>query len=137
MRCVLVCLCCMGVAARAAVPSLTHLLPAGGKQGTTFPVALGGKIAGERAGAWVSGYGVTISAPDAKGNATVTIAPDAPPGLRLVRAFNAEGASAVRWFSVGILPEMAEAEPNDALGAGQKIDKQPVCVNGKIGRAHV
>ena len=132
MRRALLCLCCICAAANGAAPSLTHLFPAGGKQGTTFPIALGGKIAGERAGVWVSGYGVTLSAPDAKGNATATITPDAPTGLRLVRAFNAEGGSAARWFSVGVLPEMAEAEPNDALGAGQKIEKQPVCVNGVL-----
>lgn len=122
----------IGAVLQAAAPSLTHLFPAGGKQGTSFPVTLGGKVAGERAGVWVSGYGVTISAPDAKGNATATLAPDAPLGLRMVRAFNAEGASAVRWFSVGLLPEAAEVEPNDALGSGQKVDKQPVCVNGVL-----
>ena len=115
-----------------AVPSLTNLFPAGGKQGTTFPIALGGKVAGERAGVWVAGAGVTISAPDAKGNATATIAPDAATGLRLVRAFNTEGASAARWFSVGVLPEISEKEPNDGIGEGQQIEKHPACVNGVL-----
>ena len=132
MRRFLLCMCCLPAALHAAVPSLTHLFPAGGKQGSAFPVALGGKISGDRAGIWVSGHGVSLSAPDAKGNATVVIAPDATTGLRLVRAFNAEGASAVRWFSVGVLPEMTEAEPNDELRGGQKIDKLPVCVNGLL-----
>lgn len=132
MRSFLLCLCCLPAALQAAVPSLTHLFPAGGKQGSTFPVTLGGKIAGDRAGIWVSGHGVSLSALDAKGNATAVIAPDATTGLRLVRAFNAEGASAVRWFSVGVLPEIADVEPNDQLSGGQKIEKLPVCVNGLL-----
>ena len=135
MRFALLCVSCFGVASQAAVPSLTHLFPAGGKQGTTFPIVLGGKVAGEGVGVWVSGAGVTISAPDAKGNATATLAPDAATGLRLVRAFNAEGASAVRWFSVGVLPEISEKEPNDGIGEGQKIEKQPVCVNGVLDKS--
>lgn len=119
---------------RAAAPSLTHLFPAGGKQGTSFSITLGGKV-GERAGVWVSGDGVTISAPDAKGKATATITPDAPTGLLLVRAFNAEGSSSVRWFSVGVLPETAEAEPNDEVTSGQKLEKLPLCVNGTLEKA--
>ncbi len=119
----------------AAEPTLTHLFPAGGKQGTTFPITLGGKVSGDGAGVWISGEGVTISPPDAKGNATATLALDAVTGLRLVRVVNAEGASLPRWFSVGVLPEMAEKEANDALGAGQKIDRLPVCVNGVLAKA--
>lgn len=115
----------------AAAPSLTHLFPAGGKQGTSFSITLGGKT-GERAGVWVSGEGVTISTPDSKGKATATISPDAITGLRLVRSFNDEGASAPRWFSVGVLSETAETEPNDDVSAGQKLDKLPLCVNGAL-----
>lgn len=132
MRSLLCCLGCLTVAVHGAAPSLTHLFPAGGKQGGSFPVTVGGKVAGDRAGLWVSGYGITITAPDAKGNATVTIAPDAPPGLRLLRAFNSEGASAPRWFSVGVLPERSEKEPNDAIEAGEKLEKLPLCVNGVL-----
>jgi len=123
---------CAGSLVHAAVPSLSHLFPAGGRQGTSFPVTLGGKFDGERAGVWVSGDGVSISAPDKTGNATATISADATTGLRLVRAFNAEGASAVRWFSVGVVPEAQEKEPNDALDTGGKLDKLPVCVNGVL-----
>lgn len=121
-----------GPVLQAAVPSLTHIFPAGGRQGSAFPVTLGGKFDGERLGVWVSGEGVSVTAPDKKGNATATIAPDASPGLRLIRVFNGDGVSAVRWFGVGLLPEIKEAEPNDAIDGGQAIDRLPVCVNGVL-----
>lgn len=61
--------------------------------------------------------------------------PDAPLGPHLVRAWNAEGASELKWFSVGSLPETDEVEPNDELGKTQALDKLPLCINGRLDKA--
>ena len=48
-----------------------------------------------------------------KGKFKVAVAKDAVPGVYWLRAYNAEGASGLRPFLVGTLPEVMEKEPND------------------------
>jgi hypothetical protein len=61
----------------------------------------------------------------------VTIAPDAPLGVREFRLVTPRGISSVGLFVIGDDPEVAETEPNDALDKAQSITL-PVTVNGKI-----
>ena len=119
----------------AAPPTLTSLFPAGGQVGATSSVTFTGKVNAGKTAVWVEGAGVTFGKPDAKGLASVTIAKEATPGLRLLRLFDAEGASALRWFSVGVVSEINETEPNDALGGGQALAQSPICVNGALAKS--
>ncbi|MDZ4288581.1 MAG: hypothetical protein U0984_11515 [Prosthecobacter sp.] len=115
----------------AAPPVLEALFPAGGQVGSTFTLAANGKLEAD-ARLWTDCPGVFFVPNGKKREWQVTILAEAPPGLHLVRAWNAEGASEPRWFSVGSLPEMAEVEPNNEVGKGQALEKLPVCVNARL-----
>ena len=54
------------------------------------------------------------------------------PGVYWLRAYNAEGASGLRPYIVGTLPEVMEKEPNDEPRKAQKIEGSTVVVNGKL-----
>src|SRR5437763_3466184 len=97
----------------AAPPTLTYLFPAGAQRGTTVEVTAAGTFERWPVGAWVSGGGVVAKAGKEKGKLSVTVAPDAVPGTYWVRLHDGQGASALRPFLVGTLPEVLEKEPND------------------------
>jgi hypothetical protein len=85
-------------------------------------------------GAWVNGKGVVVKAGKQKGKLAVTVAPDAVPGTYWVRLHDAQGASALRPFLVGTLPEVLEQEPNDDPKKPQALPSAAVTVNGRLGR---
>ncbi len=113
----------------AAPPTITHLYPAGAQRGTTTEVTVAGTLDATTK-VWVGGAGV--SAEVVKGKFAVTVAKDAVPGTYWLRAHNAEGASALRPFVVGVLPEMAEKEPNDDFKKPQALDSSTITVNGRL-----
>lgn len=115
----------------AKPPVLTYLYPAGGKVGAVVDLKLEGSPEGPGRGVWTDCPGLIIL-PTGKDKGRAIITEDAQPGLHLVRTFNSEGASAIRWFSIGTHDEIADTEPNDAIGSGQKIAALPVCINGKL-----
>src|SRR5262245_25678734 len=98
---------------RAGKPKLDHLFPAGGGQGQVVTVTLSGSLNHWPVRVWSSGPGMTFEPGAEKGKLTARIAPDAVPGLRLIRVHDEEGASALRPFLIGTLPETEEKEPND------------------------
>jgi hypothetical protein len=114
--------------ASAAPPAVTYLYPAGAQRGTTVDVTVAGTL-GDSAKVWAGGKGVAAEA--AKGKLKVTVAKDAVPGAHWLRAYNAEGASTLRPFFVGTLPEVMEKEPNDDYRKPQAITGDAV-VNGKL-----
>lgn len=135
MRNVALCLIGLSLTLQATPPTLTSLFPAGGQLGTSFPMTLSGKLNAGKTVVWVQGKGVDFSKPDAKGKVTCTISKDAELGLRLVRLYDEEGASELRWMSVGVLPDVLEVEPNDALTSGQSLEKLPLSVNGQLSKS--
>lgn len=119
-------------------PCLDYLYPAGGKQGETVAVQLGGLngLAGATSVIVEGPPGVAASDVAAVNvgevRATFTIAPDAPPGRRLVRVLGgANGLTNYRFFFVGRLPELLEAEPNNSAPAAQEV-ASPAVVNARI-----
>ncbi len=120
--------------ALAAPPTLTHLHPAGARQGTSVTVTLGGTFERWPVGVWVEGAGVEAKADKVKGRVTITVAADAAPGPRWLRVHDVQGASAPRPFVVGTLPEVMEKEPNDDLKTAQMIEGDAV-VNGRLEKA--
>ncbi|HYH66234.1 MAG TPA: PPC domain-containing protein [Urbifossiella sp.] len=84
---------------------------------------------------WVSRPGLTVTPAKDKGKFTVAVAADAAPGVYWLRAHNADGASPLRPFVVGTLPEIVEIEPNDEAGQAKVNDAPGVVVNGRLAKA--
>lgn len=118
----------------AAPPTLTTLSPAGAQRGTTTEVSATGSFDSWPVKAWASGKGVTVAAAKDKGKLAVAVAADAAPGVYWLRAYTADGASNLRPFVVGILPEIAEVEPNDDPKKPQVLSAPAVVVNGRLAK---
>ena len=117
---------------RAAAPTVDYLFPAGGQAGTTIPVTVGGKLEPWPVKIWVDSPGLKFTAGKTNGSFNVQIAKDVAPGPHLVRFFNDDGASVLRTFVVGTIPEILEKEPNNHYKQAQIIEKLPVTINGRL-----
>lgn len=127
-------LCVLGALcgeAPSAPPAVTYLHPAGGQRGTTVAVTAAGTFERWPVRVWTSDQGITATADKAKGKLSVRIAADAVPGVHWVRLHDDQGASPLRPFIVGTLPEVAEQEPNDEPGKPQTV-ALPAVVNGQL-----
>ncbi|QIF00262.1 hypothetical protein [Roseimicrobium sp. ORNL1] len=123
-----------GASLRAEIPVLQALFPAGGQVGSTFTMAAIGKL-DDKVTLWTETPGLTLTPSGKKREWNATLSKEAKPGLYLIHAVNAEGASEPRWFSIGTLPEITEAEPNDAWEKPQVLQQMPVCINGKLDKS--
>src|SRR5262249_31695364 len=144
-----------GEALRANPPVASYIFPAGGQRGTKVEVRVGGLFLHQACGLELHGPGVTASKelkrthtrwfegpilplPDSQQAedyprdmaGTITITPDAEPGLRRGRLWTAEGAASGLSFMVGDLPEIVE---NEIDGDPVPVEvKLPVTINGRI-----
>lgn len=121
--------------ASAAEPTITHLYPAAGQQGTTVSVTPAGKSDPWPPQVWVDAPGIDFKPAKAKGKFDVDIAKDAAPGPHLVRFFNKDGASQPRFFIVSTEPELLEKEPNDSFQSPQKIEALPATISGRLDKS--
>ncbi len=118
----------------AAPPAVTTLTPTGGQRGTTVAVTATGTFDTWPAKGWCSVPGVAVTAEKDKGKFAVAIAADAPLGAVWLRFHDASGASELRPFVVGDLPEQTEVEPNDAAGIAPVV-AVPKVVNGVLAKS--
>jgi hypothetical protein len=121
--------------AMAKPPTLTGLFPPGAARGQTAQVEATGTFDHWPVRGWVDGRGVAIRAETEKGKLSIAVARDAEPGVRWVRLFDEEGASSLRPFVIGVLPEFLEAEPNDEPQAAQRLGIASATVNGRLAKA--
>lgn len=124
----------------AAPPSVRYLNPAGGQVGQKVDVTVDKTLGAAPVSVWTSAPGlkVVIPAKPAKGKEkqfSIEIDAKAQPGLYWLRFHNAEGASGIRPFLVGTLPEQAETEPNNDLANAQKIQQPRVTINGVLSKS--
>jgi hypothetical protein len=84
---------------------------------------------------WAQGGGVDARSEKEKGKLSVTVAADAAPGLRWLRLYDEEGATALRPFVIGTLPEIVEVEPNDGPGSPHRLSAGSTTVNGRLSKA--
>ena len=124
----------VGAAASAAPPEATRLLPPGGKRGTTVTVKAAGSFPVWPVEVWTERPGTSWAAQGDSGTFAVTVAPEAALGVHLVRFTTPEGATALRRFVVGHLPEIEETEPNDKPVAAKAVEEPAVIVNGVLGK---
>ncbi len=122
-------------AADGAPPALSHLYPVAGQQGTTTSVTATGKFDPWPPQVWIDGPGITFKPAKDKGKFDVEIAPDAIAGPRLIRFFNEQGASGLRFFIVSRLPEWRDAEPNDDWNSPQKVTGLPGAISGRLDKS--
>jgi hypothetical protein len=122
------------VLASAEAPKLEALFPAGGQAGSSFVLTASGRVEAD-ARLWTSAPGVHFVPNGKKREWQVTLAADAPRGLHLVHCANADGASEPRWFSIGGLPEITEAEPNDEVAKPQPVEKLPATINARLDKS--
>lgn len=120
--------------ARASDPQFGGTTPLGGQRGTEVEVTFGGARLADAQEIlfYEPGIAVTSLEPDAGGGSVKTklsIAPDCRLGLHQLRIRTATGITNLRTFSVGALPEIAEAEPNSEFDTPQKISLDTI-VNG-------
>lgn len=115
----------------AAPPQVDYLFPAGAGQGETVEVSAGGTFSTWPPQVWTDRPGVVFAPQKQKGKLEATVAADATPGVVWMRLYDAEGASTLRPFVVGTLPETLEKEPNDDPDAPQKLAQSTV-VNGRL-----
>jgi hypothetical protein len=118
----------------AKPPALTALEPAGARQGTTVLVSAAGSFDRWPARGWSDCPGITVEPAAEKGKLWVAVAEGTTPGIYWLRLHDEEGATGLRPFAVGTLPEVTEVEPNDDPGRAQPIDRPAVTVNGKLGK---
>ncbi len=117
---------------QSAPPTLTAIYPSGGQRGTTVTLTVTGSFDKWPIETWIEGKGVTVEADKEKGKLRFSIATDAVPGVRYFRIFDDRGASSLRPFIVGTLPEVEEKEPNDEIANAQMIDPAGAVINGKL-----
>lgn len=139
-------------------PDLHYLSPAGGQQGTTVELEIGGHLDPWPPAVWTDCPGLTFkvveddfrhvpmeteSSPGTLlyerkgiGRLVVEIAADAPIGRHLVRIYTPYGASTPVPFVVGYRPEQTDQEPNDTIQDAQPISQLPVTINGRLWGDH-
>jgi len=130
------------LSASAAPPTLDTLYPAGAQRGTTVSVFAAGGFDRWPVQCWASAPGIKVEADKTKGKLNITVAADVPAGVHRIRLADEAGASVLRPFLVGTLPELMEAEPNDEPAKAQTLPKAGnadghcgAVINGKLEKA--
>jgi hypothetical protein len=100
----------------------------------TVEVTAGGTFERWPVQVWTSDQALTATAGKDKGKLSIRIAADAVPGVYWLRLHDEQGASTLRPFIVGMLPDVAETEPNDEPAKGQTVSL-PAVVNGRLDKA--
>ena len=121
---------CMGLS--AAEPVFTHIHPAGVQAGTTSMVSFNGKFDPWPCQVYASLPGLTFVPQKEAGTYEVTVDAAVPVGPCLLRAFNAEGASAPVALVIAHSPQTLEAGPNDDFRTPQVLTTSIATVNGRL-----
>ncbi|GAB4135808.1 MAG: PPC domain-containing protein [Planctomycetaceae bacterium] len=116
----------------AAPPTMDFLYPAGGQQGTTVSVKLSGQT-NAKTQVWCSRSEIKVSLKSHQ--LTCIIPKNSVPGVAWIRLYNEEGASTLKPFLIGTLPEVSEKEPNNSLEQAMKLNSANVLVNGQLSKS--
>jgi hypothetical protein len=119
----------------AKEPTLSGLFPVGATRGQTATVTASGSFDHWPVRGWADDDGIAIESTPEKGKLRFRIAADAEPGVHWVRLHDEEGATVLRPFVVGTLPELVESEPNDDPRQPQAISGPSVTINGRLAKA--
>lgn len=117
--------------ALAKPPSLDRLFPPGAQRGKTVAAKASGSFDQWPVQGWADDPAIEVKADKEKGNLSVTVGSNVHPGLHWIRLASEEGASVLKPFIIGTLPETLETESGDAP---MKLDEAHVTINGRLGR---
>jgi hypothetical protein len=131
----IVCLIAAGSDSWAKPPKLTGFFPAGAARGQSLTMTASGTFGHWPVKCWVDDAGLSIKPDKEKGKLAVEVAADARPGVRWVRVYDEEGATSLRPFIIGTLPELMEAEPNDDPYHPQLLKSAHATVNGRLSKS--
>src|SRR3954454_12858541 len=120
-----------GTPAAAKPPTLDRLFPAGAQRGRTAAVTASGSFDHWPVGGWADEPGIAVTADKEKGKLAIAVAHDVRPGLPWVRLYDDGGATALRPWIVGSLPEMIEVETSQGAIA---VEGPGATINGRLGR---
>lgn len=128
-------LMCWATTAAAVNPSVGRFEPAGAQRGTNPIIGIRGGNFSDAVDLTFHDSGITLQGLEVVDNgyikATLEIAPDCPVGLQGVRVRTKTGISNLMLFSVGSLPELDEAEPNNDMAAPQVVAMNHT-INGRV-----
>jgi hypothetical protein len=80
----------------------------------------------------VDAPGIVFKPETNSGKFSVEIAANAPVGPHLIRAFNEQGSSGLRFLIVTSDPQLAEVESNDDFKKPQIVEHLPASLNGRL-----
>jgi hypothetical protein len=116
-------------------PAIDRLFPPGGQRGTSFEVKLAGKAGDGEVKLHSEADSITWALGEKRDTATVTIAPTARGGVHWLRYSNASGATELKPFVVGLIPEVSETEPNNKIAEAQQAALPAVTINAVFEKA--
>ncbi len=113
-------------------PAIDRILPMGGQRGTTIDVKLVGKSGDGDLRVIGEDDSIVFTPNDKKDAASVAISEASRPGVHWLRFSNADGATQLKPFVVGLIPEVAESEPNGKLSDATAVSSPSVTANGVL-----
>jgi len=130
-------------------PTIDRLFPAGGQRGTTVSVKITGKLGegevrcipadpgepGSPETTQSPDHGLTFTFGEKRDSCEVAIAGNAAAGVHWLRFANAAGATELRPFLVGTLPEISETEPNARISEANSLPGESITVNAALEKA--
>ena len=123
------------VIAFAKPPTVTSIFPAGARQGAELELKVADVLEIWPSSVWVDHSGIVFKPnKEKKGVYNVSVDLNTPVGPHLVRFYNNYGSSKPCIFFIGLADEITEEEPNDKLNAAQYIKRNPIVVNGRLGK---
>ena len=116
-------------------PSIERLIPTGGQRGTSVDVKFIGKAGDGQLKILTEADTLSFAVAENKESAVVMISPEARPGVYWLRFCNEFGATELKPFIVGLIPESTEAEPNARIVEAQTVVLPSVTINGVLEKA--
>lgn len=124
------------VVSAAEPPSVERFVPAGAQRGSTVTCRVMGNAGDGEPKVICQSPALQFSFSEKRDTVTVTVSPDAPVGVHWLRVANAAGATEVFPFVVGVIPELAETEPNARLAEANALTGSSMTVNGVLEKSN-
>lgn len=116
----------------AAPPKVDYCFPAGGQRGQSVTTTLSGTFAKWPVQIWTDRKDVQVNAGKKKGEVSFSIHANALPGVCRFRVYDDQGASDLKAFIIGTVPELLEQNPNNDTNRPHDLKTLPVVINGKL-----